>query len=350
MLSMQRHGGRLRFDAKRSGGDAAPRSARYHAVVATSRVIAAALRRICGRRDIRLTALCDDWVFCLEHRGAVAHVVGYDFGLNTATAKLLAADKAAASAVLSHAGVACVDHQLVAGPSRLQYTPEDGFWHQIVAFWERSGRDVVCKPNQGSGGIGVYRARTPRELEYAVHRTLQTNPDVCLCPYLAIAAEYRVVMLDGAPELVFEKVRPSMAGDGSSTLQALVVRAMAAEPTSNAVREILRSGAGAVDLDGVPGPAERVPLGWKHNLARGARVAQVAGDTSALVALARSAMTALGARFASVDVVRVGDALRVLEVNAGVMMESYAAHSPDAQERVETVYDRAVCSALGIDA
>lgn len=349
MFSMRGHGSRLRIAAERGGDGAGPRAARYHARVANSRVLAAALRRICERRGIRLTAFCDDWVFCLEHRGAVTHVVGYDFGLNTATAKLLAADKAAASAVLSHAGVACVEHQLVVGPSRPHYTPEEGFWQRVMAFWERSGRDVVCKPNQGSGGVGVYRARTPRELAYAVHRTLQTNPDVCLCPYLAIAAEVRIVMLDGAPQLVFEKVRPSMEGDGSSTLQELIVRAMAAEPTSHSVREILRGGAGTVDLDAVPGPADRVPLEWKHNLARGARVAAVTGDTSPLVALARSAMVASGARFASVDVVRVGDALLVLEVNAGVMMESYAAHSPDAEAHVETVYERAVCSALGIE-
>jgi glutathione synthase/RimK-type ligase-like ATP-grasp enzyme len=307
------------------------------------------LRRICERRSIQLAAFCDDWVFRLEHRGAVTHVVGYDFGLNTATAKLLAADKAATSAVLQHAGVACVDHQLVVGPSRPQYTPEGGFWQRVIAFWEQSGRDVVCKPNQGSGGAGVSRARTLRALEHAVHRTLQTNPDVCLSPYLPIAAEYRVVMLDGQPQLMFEKARQFLEGDGASTLQELAVRAMAAEPSNPAVREILRSGAGTLDLDAVPRHAERVPLGWRHNLARGARVAALQGDTRPLVALAHSAMTALSARFASVDIVRVADALLVLEVNGGVMMESYAAHAPEAKAHVELVYDRAVCRALGIE-
>jgi glutathione synthase/RimK-type ligase-like ATP-grasp enzyme len=294
-------------------------------------------------------ALCDDWIFCLQHGGAVTHVVGYDFGLNTATAALLAADKAATSAVLAHAGVACVEHQLVVGPARPQYLPEGGFWQRIVAFWERSGRDVVCKPNQGSGGVGVIRARTLRELEVAVHRTLETNPDVCLSPYLAIAAEYRVVMLDGEPELMFEKVRPYVEGDGESTIQELVARAMAADPANRSVRELLRSGAGTLDVDVVPRRGERVPLGWRHNLAQGARVATLAGEVASLVALARAAMTALDARFASVDLVRVDGALRVLEINAGVMMESYAAHAPDAEAHVEHIYDRAVCKALGID-
>ena len=54
------------------------------------------------------------------------------------------------------------------------------------------------------------------------------------------------------------------------------------------------------------------------------------GDArNACVALAIRAAEAIGIRFASVDVVRVGASWRVLEINSGVMMEALGKHHPE---------------------
>ena len=46
-------------------------------------------------------------------------------------------------------------------------------------------------------------------------------------------------------------------------------------------------------------------------------------------ALAVRAARAIGIRFASVDIVHVADAWKVLEINSGVMMETLGRHHPE---------------------
>ena len=49
----------------------------------------------------------------------------------------------------------------------------------------------------------------------------------------------------------------------------------------------------------------------------------------ACVALAIRAAQAIGIRFASVDIVRVADEWKVLEINSGVMMETLGRYHPE---------------------
>ena len=70
---------------------------------------------------------------------------------------------------------------------------------------------------------------------------------------------------------------------------------------------------------------------WRHNLDLGARPVLLPPGTTreACVALAIRAARAIGIRFASVDIVRVADEWKVLEINSGVMMETLGQHHPD---------------------
>jgi glutathione synthase/RimK-type ligase-like ATP-grasp enzyme len=80
---------------------------------------------------------------------------------------------------------------------------------------------------------------------------------------------------------------------------------------------------------------------WRHNLDLGARpVLLPSGDTrNACVALAIRAARAIGIRFASVDIVRVANGRKVLEINSGVMMEALGEHHP---ELVQAAYTAAL--------
>jgi glutathione synthase/RimK-type ligase-like ATP-grasp enzyme len=57
-----------------------------------------------------------------------------------------------------------------------------------------------------------------------------------------------------------------------------------------------------------------------------------------------AAAKAIDLRFGSVDVVRVGGAWRILEINSGVMMEALGQAHPDL---VETTYHAALDKAFG---
>jgi glutathione synthase/RimK-type ligase-like ATP-grasp enzyme len=87
-------------------------------------------------------------------------------------------------------------------------------------------------------------------------------------------------------------------------------------------------------------------LNWRHNLDAGARpvLLEQGAAREACVALARRAAKAIGIRFASVDIVRVGGAWKVLEINSGVMMEALGKLHP---ELVDAAYGAALDKVFG---
>jgi glutathione synthase/RimK-type ligase-like ATP-grasp enzyme len=116
-----------------------------------------------------------------------------------------------------------------------------------------------------------------------------------ISPYVAIEEEIRVVLLDDVPLVVYGKQRGS---------------------------------------------------DWRHNLDAGAKpVLLKDGEArTACARLAIDAANAIGITFASIDVVRVGGAWRVLEINSGVMMEALGKLHP---ELVQATYDAALDRVFG---
>src|SRR5262249_29267650 len=116
-----------------------------------------------------------------------------------------------------------------------------------------------------------------------------------ISPFVEIAEEVRVVLIDDAPVAVYAKARGT---------------------------------------------------DWRHNLDLGARpVLLPSGEArNTCVALAINAAQAIGIRFASVDIVRFGREWKVLEINSGVMMETLGKHQP---ELVAAAYTAALDELFG---
>lgn len=261
------------------------------------RVLVSALRAACAQRAITVDAFSGDWILRLTRAGQTEHVVGYSFPLNSATAKEVADDKAAGAELLASRGVPCVEHRLFLRPDLAGYVGARGNWAAIQAFAQASGGDMVVKPNQGTGGLGVTRVQTARELEAAVHAGFEAHRSLALSPFLPIRAEYRAVVLGGEVLLTYEKQR----GDD-----------------------------------------------WRHNLAHGAQPVPIPDDTTreAVSALALRAADTLGLVFASIDVVAPeasgAETLLVMEANAGVMLERYARERPDGEATALRIYGAAL--------
>ncbi len=317
----------------------------------TSRMLAKILRDVCARDGIRLDAFSGDWVFRLERDGRVTHVFGFDFALNSATAHMLAKDKAATSTLLTFHEIPCVEHALFLGPQAPEHMPKSGNWRPLLAFFEAHGRDIVCKRNDGTGGADVIRVRNPVELETAAQRIFARSRALCASPYVSIDAECRIVVLDGRCELVYEKSRPAVKGDGASTPRALLAKHLADGGDVEATIAGLGELAGHIAWDAPLAAGETLPLNWKHNLGQGAE-ARVLDDGDPHVATLREmalrAADAIGVKVASVDIARTGDTHRVLEINAGLMMEAFARRAPNGYEVARRIYRRAVHLSLGL--
>ncbi len=317
------------------------------------RVIVAALRAICRRRGIKLTGFSNDWIFCLQHEGRIAYLFGYDFGLNNAASRIICKDKSATSDLLGFHGVPRVEHRLFHGPQLTGYVPMDGNWGAMLEWFEVCGRDVVCKPNEGSGGKGVVRASTPAALEAAVLRIFSHSRSLCICPYLEIGLEYRAVMLDGEVELIYAKRRPALHADGGRTVRAMLFEHLVEAPEpQQVIKSMAEMPDGSYDFDRVPPQGEEIRLNWRHNLAQGS-VPELLAPSDAryegIRDLATRAFRALDVTVASVDVVETPRGLQILEVNCGIMMERFARLHPAGAEMAERFYDKIVCRALRLE-
>jgi glutathione synthase/RimK-type ligase-like ATP-grasp enzyme len=266
----------------------------------------------------------------MQH-GARRHLAfGYDVGLNSAVAHRIANDKAATAEVLQACGVACVPHTLFLNPKMNEYIPPQRSWETMLALLRQNPNGIVVKPNEGTSGDSVFKVSTEPDLELAVQRIFSASLALAVSPYLDIENEVRVVLIDDHPAVVYSKQRPAIVGDGKHTLLELALAATPAELRSTVLPALVEDRDRAA-LDAVPPRGQRHVLSWRHNLDSGAQpeLLEQGKIREACVEIAVQAAKAVGIRFASVDVVQVDGAWKILEINSGVMMEALGKQHPD---------------------
>ena len=233
-------------------------------------------------------------------------IIGYSFGLNKAAAARICSDKSAASAILEIDKVPHVEHVLA---SECDMEEEA----------KRYGYNLVCKPNGGQNGDGVVRVRKPQDLQKAI----ATISKVCLSPYYEIEHEYRVVMLNHVPQIIFEKVKPQIIGNGHSTVAQLLGNFYASTPPAF-LKKMKDFDPGWLPLATVLKNGEAIHLQWKHS-AFNARLLDPDKESSLICKISPLAMAAtrsLDISFCCADIVALkGGELRVLEVNSSVWLE-----------------------------
>jgi glutathione synthase/RimK-type ligase-like ATP-grasp enzyme len=304
----------------------------------SNRTFVNALKRYCAERDIRVEVKSDGWLLVM-HRGPNKHFAyGYDIGLNSAIAHRIANDKAAASDVFQSCGVPYVPHHLFLKPDLRKYSAsQSGTWEAMLSHLDENPSGLVVKPNEGTSGNLVFRVRDKSELESAVNRIFGSNLSIVVSPYLEIADEIRVILIDHVPTVVYSKRRPAVIGDGIHSLLELVVKSTNAERLLAGMANDLDRAA----LDRVLPAGQSLTLNWRHNLELGATpVLLEQGELrESCVRLAIRGVEAIGMRFGSVDVVRVNGVDKILEINSGVMMEGLGRLHPDL---VYAVYRQAL--------
>jgi len=207
----------------------------------------------------------------------------------------IANDKSAAAEILSFSGIDCIPHQLFLSPKLGKDIAPEGSRETMRALLRTHPDGVVAKPNEGTSGRSVFRARSEAELDHAVNEIFGSHLGLAISPYVEIEEEVRVILLDDVPHAVYRKQRGT---------------------------------------------------DWRHNLDFGARpILLERGEArEASIAIAIEAARAIGIRFASVDVVHVEGNWKVLEINSGVMMEALGKLHP---ELVYATYNAALDKVFG---
>lgn len=241
------------------------------------RLMVQMVRDICDERSITLHAFSDDWLMELEKNDQTARILGYKFDLNESAASSIARDKVAAYQLLNYHNVAAVPHFLI------RTKANETNWK--LRKWADG---MVIKPLTGTSGHGVCRLETVQKAE--AWMTEQGLEAWAASPYLDIAREIRIIMLDQNVLLCYEK-QPAIV-DGFRWFNL---------------------GKGAIPVDYTP--------------------------TKRQLALAVGARRALGLRLAAIDIIELNSGEQmVLEVNDGIMMENYARISDENRTATKVVY------------
>jgi glutathione synthase/RimK-type ligase-like ATP-grasp enzyme len=254
------------------------------------RIFVDAITKYCAERGIACEVTSQGWLIVMEREGVRRFAFGYDIGLNSAIAHRIASDKAATSDILAMAGIPRIAHTQFLSPVFADYTPAEGLHEAMRGLLRQHPQGVVVKPNEGTSGRLVFKATREAELDEAAGKIFTSHLSLAISPYVEIAEEVRVVLIDDSPLAVYAKARGA---------------------------------------------------DWRHNLDLGARpvLLEAGAAREACVALAIKAAGAIGIRFAAIDIVQVAGEWKVLEINSGVMMEALGRHHP---ELVQAAYAAAL--------
>ncbi|HYE63398.1 MAG TPA: hypothetical protein VD997_15505 [Phycisphaerales bacterium] len=310
------------------------------------RAIVRILHEVAGEQGVRVDSIGEGWILRLTRGSMTRFLHGYALDLNTAATHAIANDKAATSDVLTAAGIANVEHRLFLHPKMAQFVVHLGNWEPMLRYAREHAFDVVVKDNQGTGGRGVYRARSEVQLEQAVYRLFEQTNAVAISPYFEAPVEHRFIMLGGKCEAAYTKLRPTVVGDGRRTVLEILASQVSAQGSAGPVSRLIAS----MDEEAVAGLGEVLPAGttrllnWRHNLGQGATVRMLdcaSREAEAGLRLATGAASAMNLAYGSVDVIETAAGPRVMEVNSGLMMEFLARSIDGGYELARRVYRRA---------
>lgn len=287
---------------------------------------------ICKEEGIAIEPLASEWIFRLTKDGETTYIVGYQFGLNHATASAICNDKSVTSEILTKAHIPNVGHHFFMDIQNRAYIGDVGIWQELLELLKEFGK-LVCKPNEGTGGENVYLVTNPYELEVAVNTIFQKSRTMAVSPFYDIEDEYRCVILDGEIRLIFKKERGYVVGNGIDSVGKLI--ASQKDNVANIEDK---------DISSVPQEGVRYYLSWKHNLGLGAssKTVDISEVDTEVARLAKASASEVNVRFASVDIVRTASGYRVLEVNSGVMLENFSKQSDTNYRIAKEIYREAI--------
>lgn len=299
------------------------------------------IREICSENEIEFKSFSYNWILQLSANSRRMYIYGYKFPNNNAAIEQICNDKSALSDILYEHKISHVEHYYFASPNNAQYVDQAGDWPRMIELLHRYRR-IVCKSNSGSGGRNVFKVDSQKALEGAVHKIFSKVKSMSIAPYRIITAEYRVIIVNSRVELVYEKKKPSVMGNGVNTVKQLI------EQNSDLYSTEIEPD---LELSYIPALDEVVEVTWKHNLSQGAKPIIITDIAlkERLSELALSCALALNIEFASVDIVQDEYGFEVLEVNSGIMMENLALSSSENYIIAKEIYKKAILNYLKMD-
>lgn len=239
------------------------------------------------------------------------------YPINSAVAYTISRDKSHTKSALTAAGLPVIPGGLFFAHT-LRAGLRDGGREiaDAVAFAERMGFPVFCKPNAGSRGD--FAEIIPNgDAMHAYAARLAPHHESFLVEPLIRGAEHRVLVKDGRVVFHATKTSPTVIGDGRTSIAGLV----AAMDKATLAAGVSTSAISGRLPDFVPAAGERIALLGRRNLSAAGGIETASEHAPApLGALAVAAVEAIGLRIGAVDLFDLSSAgdssnLLIIEIN-----------------------------------
>ncbi len=293
------------------------------------------IKEICEEEKIKYSTVSKDWVTVLEKDGKRRFVIGYKFDINPYAAGAVCNDKYATADFLTFQQIPAVEERIFYAPNNHEDFAEGcNSLEAVTQYFHANNNNVVVKQNNGTGGVDIYHVTDEKSLADIYDQLLKKYYSISIGPFYDIENEYRVIMLDHEPKVIYKKIKPEVVGDGYSTISQLLTEF---NPKYFSGRSI--------ENDRVLEFGETFEYNWKFNLCGGAKASLDIDEQirAKVIDLAKQATKALNMRFCSVDIIKTKDnKLLIMEVNTGVMMENFIVEMENGKEIAKSIYKEAI--------
>lgn len=163
----------------------------------------------------KITRIIDS-VYELKKGNKSVYVRGKNFGLNSALSAAFAKNKAQTFEILRRNNIKAVPHYEIYQPAfyALFGDQEKRNKMRINAVIKKEKLPLVLKPAEGNKSRGVVLCSSKSKINKYARDLFITEHELVLCPFREIKHEYRVVILNGKVELIFDKVKPERVKRG----------------------------------------------------------------------------------------------------------------------------------------
>lgn len=289
---------------------------------------------------------------------------GNDLGLNIGAACDLAKDKGHSKFMLRAIGVECPEGEEYLLPEwaeRIKQSPRQVNNNHIRTTDQANeyvtshfGYPVYVKPVSGSKGTDIFKVHGQGELDSVVSTYAEKQVKVAMVEKPLDMPDYRVVTLDGELISAYERVPLQVVGNGSHTIERLVVdlqRQYEEEGRDTRIQQqdpriINYLGKMGLSLDSIPTEGDSVILAPVSNLSVGGTSIDISDtinpqwvDLAGFVANNFS-LRLCGLDLACEDITSDKSRYSVIEVNAAPGLDHYALSGKAQQELVDKLYTR----------
>ena len=285
------------------------------------------ITKVCTELDIKVTFLSEGWLMVLKKDNQIHYINGYKFDLNNHGIGNILDDKGLFYDVMSYMNLPTIERVSI-------YQTYDK--ESVLEYFKKNNNTLVVKGNIGTCGDSVYLVKNEKELYDRMDMLLLKQTSISLEPYYDIINEYRVILLNKEVKIIYGKERPTIIGDGISTVKELAIK----------FNDYFKNNSKVIkNPDYIPKLNEIIEIDFRFNLSCGARLfTEIDNELkNRIMDIATLVTRKLDISFASVDIIYTKDnKLLVLEANSGVMMDNYIKQCNNGYTNAYNVYKEAI--------